>query len=307
MAAGDGADFLHWKGSGSPKRVLYIEGEMSRRQIKNRVIDAVRRHRNAPPNVFILTREEYPEMPPPDTLEGQTFINDFIDRIGGVDLLFFDRIMSLLKGDDKFGEDSWKKTLPWIYDLTRREIGQVWVHHTGHKEDHGYGAKFREWHLDAVLMLIRTVIPDDSELAFNVTFTKARDQGPDNTRDFASFLAYFNQDKWCSSEAAKAAAEDETAKGQCLQILNDTIKSDGCIQQVLVSDTLCILKTLWTERYRAAVMTATSKEDSIDRVWRRYAPALIKEGKVSEGKIGNQAWVWIPVLTGRTSGQPDNP
>ena len=36
MAMADGADFLHWRGRGRPRGVLYIDGEMSRRLFKTR-------------------------------------------------------------------------------------------------------------------------------------------------------------------------------------------------------------------------------------------------------------------------------
>ncbi len=38
-------------------------------------------------------------MPPLNTPEGQAFIDAIIERIGGVDLVIFDNVMSLIVGD----------------------------------------------------------------------------------------------------------------------------------------------------------------------------------------------------------------
>ena len=36
-------------------------------------------------------------------------------------------------------EEAWAQALPWVKSLTKRGIGQLWVHHTGHDESKGYG------------------------------------------------------------------------------------------------------------------------------------------------------------------------
>lgn len=41
--AAAGLDFLHWRGSGRPRRVLYVDGEMSERLMHSRLKDAVER------------------------------------------------------------------------------------------------------------------------------------------------------------------------------------------------------------------------------------------------------------------------
>jgi len=52
----------------------------------------------------------------------------------------------LTVGDMKDTEP-WQQTLPWVLSLTKREIGQIWIYHTGHDETCSYGDKSREWHL----------------------------------------------------------------------------------------------------------------------------------------------------------------
>src|SRR5579864_1865914 len=63
MAAGRG--FLHWRGAGRPMRVLYVDGEMSRRLVKARVADAVRREGGVvPAMLYLVCRDDIEHMPP---------------------------------------------------------------------------------------------------------------------------------------------------------------------------------------------------------------------------------------------------
>ena len=110
------------------------------------------------------SREDAENLPPLNTPEGQAFIERLIEHLGGVDFIVFDNVMSLLGGDMK-DEESWKQTLPWVLSLTRRNIGQLWVHHTGHDESRGYGTKTREWQMDTVLHMEKIERPD-SDVSF---------------------------------------------------------------------------------------------------------------------------------------------
>jgi hypothetical protein len=50
---------------------------------------------------FILSREDFPEMPPLNTEDGQKFIDTVIGLIGGIELVIFDNVQALLPGDMK--------------------------------------------------------------------------------------------------------------------------------------------------------------------------------------------------------------
>src|SRR5579859_4397407 len=110
MAAGRG--FLHWRGAGRPMRVLYVDGEMSRRLVKARVADAVRREGGiVPAMLYLVCRDDIEHMPPLNAAEGQRFIDSIIAGLGGIDFVIFDNIQALLIGDMK-DEESWQQTLP---------------------------------------------------------------------------------------------------------------------------------------------------------------------------------------------------
>ena len=206
-----GRDFLHWK-SGRPCRVLYIDGEMSRRLMKTRLADAIRRAGAVPETLFAVSRDDLPDMPPLNTAEGQRFVDDLIEKIGGADFVFFDNVQSLIPGDMK-EEEPWQQTLPWIRDLTRRSIGQLWIHHTGHDTTRSYGTKTREWQLDTVILLEATERPD-ADIAFVLKFTKARERAPDNRGNFDKVTITLANDQWAVEGGSPRAGKPPSPVGK---------------------------------------------------------------------------------------------
>jgi hypothetical protein len=120
FAMADGKSFLHWRGCGRPVRVLYIDGEMSKRLVKERLADAARRAGAVPATLHMLCRDDIEDMPPLNTAAGQRFVDSVIEGLGGVDFIIFDNIQALLLGDMK-DEEPWQQTLPWIRDRAMRE------------------------------------------------------------------------------------------------------------------------------------------------------------------------------------------
>jgi hypothetical protein len=183
FAAASGTALLHWA-SRWPGRVLYIDGEMSARLARDRLRQAVKRHGTAPDNLIVVNREDFPGLSPLNEEAGQKFVDWLIEEAGGADLLVLDNIQALLVGSLK-DDDTWAPVLPWIRDLTKRKIGQIWVHHTGHDTAKGYGDKSREWQFDTVALMKSPDSPSpDRLLEFRLEFPKARERGPENRKDF---------------------------------------------------------------------------------------------------------------------------
>jgi hypothetical protein len=195
-----GHDFLHWRAD-REARVLYIDGEMSKRLMKARLADAARRAGAVPDNLFVLCRDDLQHMAPLNTPEGQQLIEELIEKVGGVDLVIFDNVQSLLAGDMK-DEEPWQDTLPWIRSLTNRAIGQLWVHHTGHDETRSYGTKTREWQLDTVILLKR-IENSDADIGFTLDFTKSRERAPHNRPDFERVNVTLKNDCWHADPAVR--------------------------------------------------------------------------------------------------------
>lgn len=193
MNCAAGVSFLSWQGRRMAK-VLYIDGEMSRRLFKQRIADTVKRLGNAPIGFHALSHEDIEGFAPINTAQGQACIDAVIDRIGVVDLIVLDSIMCLTAGDMKDGE-AWRETIPYVRSLTRRNIGQIWAHHTGHDESKSYGDKTKEWQLDTV-MHMEAVRRDDTDVSFNLEFRKARERTPATRADFQTVKVALVGDEW---------------------------------------------------------------------------------------------------------------
>jgi AAA domain len=193
---GAGVDFLHWQ-IPRPIRALYVDGEMSNRLFKLRGQDVVRRLSVHPKGLHLLNRQDAPEMPPLNTEAGAAFIHEVIDRVGGIDLIVPDNVMSLIEGSMK-DEEAWQQTLPFVHSLTARNIGQLWIHHTGYDTSHGYGTKTREWQMDTVL-IGTAANRADTDVSFTIEFPKARERTPETRRDFDPVTIALVNDEWISS------------------------------------------------------------------------------------------------------------
>jgi hypothetical protein len=218
IASGHG--FLHLRSS-RPARVLYIDGEMPSELIKTRAGDALRRATMppAPGNLLIYSRDteddfaaRFPTlgmMPALNSEAGHNFVLALIGAIGGVDVVIFDNVMSLVAGDHR-EETPWSETLPLVAKLTARRIGQVWLDHTGHNTERQYGSSTKAWRFDAVGVM--TPLPDDQrgrhEVAFTLSFEypgKARRRTPDNWQDFETCIIRLKDDRWTSEPADPAS------------------------------------------------------------------------------------------------------
>lgn len=211
MATGTG--FLHWKAS-RPSRVLYIDGEMARDLMQERIIDLMRRM-DVPsiPGLFVLCREDCEEMAkrfagigemqPLNTPEGQEFIRLLV-KLVKPDVIIFDNRMSLLSGDMK-EEQPWTETMGMVKDLTRQRIAQVWFDHTGHDSTRIYGTKTKEWQFDSVVMLKKEDGDEDNppDVCVSLEFTKARRRKPSNRADFDPVTVSLADDGWTVEGASK--------------------------------------------------------------------------------------------------------
>src|SRR4029077_1036537 len=128
--------------------------------------DEVKRSGLRPQGLYTLSHDDVENFQPLNTEAGRNTIEAIIAQIGRVDLVIFDNIMSLIGGDMK-EEESWRQTIPWQHSLTKRNIGQLWTHHTGHDETRSYGTKTREWQMDTFIFLER-VEREDTDVSFKV-------------------------------------------------------------------------------------------------------------------------------------------
>jgi hypothetical protein len=195
-----GEDFLHWKAV-RPARVLYVDGEMPRAEMQRRLRGEVARSGLRPDNLFILSREDFEDMPPLNTEEGQSWMNGKIELFKP-ELIYLDNIQALLSGEHA-KEESWQPVLPWMWSLTRRHIGQFWFHHTGHNEGHAFGTSTRSWQMDTTALLER--VQDQEGLIFTIKFDKKRCRTPETAEDYRDVTVALEDDRWAIRTAPNAA------------------------------------------------------------------------------------------------------
>jgi hypothetical protein len=285
--------FLHWRVP-RPARVLYIDGEMSERLMRSRLDDAIRRVGGVVPKTLrILSRlADFSDLPPLNTKAGQDYVDRFVAGTGGTDLILFDNIQALLVGDMK-DEAVWQPMLPWIWELTRRAIGQVWIHHTN-DEGKSYGTKTREWQLDTVAAMEAIERPE-ADIAFALRFTKARERAPDNRTDFDPVIVTLTDDRWVF-ERGGCAPRRYTAEDRALDLLQDAIAREGVVPPAsayIPASTLCVTEGLWRNYCYAGCISdgdpdPTRKAEADRKAFQRAA------GKLIGGRVGKwDLWVWI--------------
>jgi hypothetical protein len=135
-----------------------------------------------------------------------------LTKIGNVELILFDNVMSLVSGEMK-EEEPWRQTMPFVHSLTKRKIGQVWFHHTGHDETKSYGTKTREWQMDTTLFG-SSVERDDADVSMKLEFRKARERTPLTRMDFIDIEVALVNDAWVYSSAEGGNKEAPSPTGK---------------------------------------------------------------------------------------------
>jgi hypothetical protein len=280
---GAGCDFLHWR-IPRPRHVLYVDGEMSRRLFRQYLEDMVRRLGSVPPLLYPFSREDIEGFAPLNTREGQDAIWKLIEEVQRrsdqkLDAIIFDNIMSLIVGDMK-EEDAWRDTLPLVTELTRRAIGQVWEHHTGHDASRGYGTKTREWRMDTVMHLDE-VKRSDAYISFKLTFPKARERTPANRDDFAEVEIALVNDRWEGTIVVNSGKEKLTGKA---------LKFFEALQTVLARDSgLTTTLEKWLAECVRIGLINPGKPDSARSQFSEYRSKLV----VANWIVVDDRTVWI--------------
>jgi hypothetical protein len=267
LSTGDG--FLHWRSS-RPCKVLYIDGEMARDLVQERLRDLKRRMGVQDlPNLFVLCREDSEEVAkrfgigevqPLNTPAGQAFILKVIDMIGDVDVVVFDNRMSLLDGDMK-DEVPWTQTMPLVKTITSKRIGQVWFDHTGNDTTRLYGTKTKEWQFDSVAILEKVDRPD-TDVSFAITFTKARRRKPSNRADFEQVTVALVDDAWTvngEKPTVAKTAKPPSPKGQAFyKRLCNAINNKGAKDAT-------VTKTLWRDHCKGDLLHMQIDKDGNEK------------------------------------------
>jgi hypothetical protein len=273
MAAG--SDFLHWRGR-RLCNVLYIDGEMSRRLFKQRIEDAVNRLGQHPTGFHALSHEDVENFAPLNTPAGQAYIERLIAQTKP-DFIVFDAIMCLLAGEMKEGQ-SWAAVMPWVRSLTRRRIGQLWLHHTGHDENRSYGDKTKEWQLDTVLHM-ETLAREDADVSFALEFRKARERTPATRDDFQRSRIAILGDQWTVEITASVRPGSVSPIGQTfLNALHNALAGEVTEMRY---GRRAVSQELWkAECFALGLLERDKRPNQISAVWSKYRLELIAANRI---------------------------
>lgn len=210
-AIAGGGNFLKYKAP-KPRKVLYIDGEMSYVDIYQRLMQIIKQQNDLdfPDNFLIYTPDKMiPEgftapikMPKICTVEGQEFYNAVIEK-NDIDIIFIDNLAVLTTIDLNSGEE-WHTVEDWLLKLRAKGKTLGIVHHAG-KDVQGYRGTSRM--LDTIDTAISLQIlenqttestdsPNDSIInskKFKIVYKKNRSFWGDDANPYEATLI---NDKW---------------------------------------------------------------------------------------------------------------
>lgn len=208
------SDCCHWPAMVEKGvKTLYVDGEMPGRLARERMADAFRYAGgdDEDDNLYLLNAYLMPGGGPLPSLSnerGRKFIEKCIDQCS-IQMVIFDNVFSLTEGS-MIDETEWQQIARWVWTLTARGVGVIWIHHTGHKDDHAFGTKTREYDLDCTIKLSK----EDARLygattAFRLTYEKDRQKTPKTAPSYAEKVFLIVDDRMISVDPLTDAEAEE--------------------------------------------------------------------------------------------------
>jgi putative DNA primase/helicase len=179
-----------------PRKVLFVDGEMTGASMKERIAAIVKAKGVQPPDASffrLITGDcQAPEISLPDisTSQGQL---DLEPHLEDVEMLVIDNLATLCRSGKENDQEGWLPVQQWLLRLRRRGISTLIVHHAG-KAGEQRGTSGREDICDVVLRLKH---PSDYRAEegcrFEIVFDKSRQACGDAVQ---SIEAIFGNDGW---------------------------------------------------------------------------------------------------------------
>jgi putative DNA primase/helicase len=184
--AASGGRMLGWTAP-TPRRVLYVDGEMPAEMIQQRLAAIVAGFENEPPDpsYFEILSADLVEGGLPDlaTVAGQQEVDAVIIR-GGYHMVIIDNCSTVIRSGKENEGDSWLPVQSWALSHRRGGRSIVFVHHDN-KNGQQRGTSRREDVLDTVIGLKRPGdYRSDQGARFEIVFEKARGLYGDAARSF---------------------------------------------------------------------------------------------------------------------------
>lgn len=220
-AVASGSIFLRWSAP-TPKKVLYIDGEMPAVLMKERLLMISTMGLAKPASDFLkLLTPDLQDQPMPDLSlkEGRDSIESLLEN---VDLVIIDNISCLFRSGSENESESWQEAQEWALDLRRRGKSVLFVHHAG-KSGNQRGTSKREDILDTVIILKHAEDYKPEEGAhFEIMFDKSRHFSGEDARSFQAHLKTNGNIWWW--ELSDAPEEEEIKQIAIMRNSGYTIK-----------------------------------------------------------------------------------
>jgi RecA-family ATPase len=198
FAVAVGGEFLRWRAP-SPRRVLYIDGEMPAEALQERVNRLLLTSERALPcndgfRFLCMDRQELGISLNLALPEHQQAVEA---ALNGAELLVLDNLSTLVNAGRENDAESWTEMQAWLLGLRRKGLTVLLVHHSG-RGGNARGTSKREDVLDTVIALNRPADYEDEEGArFEVHLTKARGIFGDDALPFEARLEVIDgADHW---------------------------------------------------------------------------------------------------------------
>jgi len=171
-AIAGGGKFLKYQ-CPKPRKVLYIDGEMSYKEVYFRYTDIVKQQGELffKENFHLFNPEAVLpyKLPKICSPEGQSFYNYKIKELG-IEVLVLDNL-STLSAIDENNSEQWKLIQDWLIDLRSKGLTIIVVHHAG-KDKKGYRGTSRMLDIVNTAISLQDITGDqlESEMSANKTF-----------------------------------------------------------------------------------------------------------------------------------------
>jgi putative DNA primase/helicase len=196
-----GQPFFRWYAP-TPRRVLYVDGEMPAELLQQRAQAMIAPSACHPPDpdFFRLLSMDQQELGTSLNLakaEHQAALESELDDIH---LLILDNLSTLVNGGRENDAESWNEMQTWLLKLRRLGKTVLFIHHSG-RSGNARGTSKREDVLDTVIKLKH---PEDYEpedgARFEIHLTKARGVHGNDARPFEAKLDVIDgRDRWTFS------------------------------------------------------------------------------------------------------------
>ena len=159
-----GIDFMDWKFNENldPPPTLYVEGEMSARQIQDRVLAMTERDRDRVKdidNFHIAVLKEQPDQSfqklktPEGRINVETAADEIYAKTGKKPLIFLDNVRFLMGNfNEKEGQD-WIDFVLWLATLRAKGYSTYFLHHAVNTGEKASGSGYQDSNLDVNIKL----------------------------------------------------------------------------------------------------------------------------------------------------------